>query len=632
MGNDVDDALALALLHAFQRRGDCRLIAVTLTNDHPYAAPFVDIVNTFYEHGDIPIGVVRGGVHLGDGNYLRQLVCAEDGGRPRYPRRLRQGSEAPEATSLLRRVLAAEADGSVVIVQVGFSTNLARLLDSKPDAVSPLDGKTLIRRKVRLLSAMAGNFAAGPGDRSKEFNVATDVPSAKKLFHEWPTPIVASGFEVGAALPYSQRSIVQDYCYAPHHPVAEAYKLYMKMPYDRPTWDLTSVLYALRPNEGFFGLSRPGRVIVGDDGVTRFQPEEGGLHRYLTVSGEQIPRIREVFAYLCSERPTGVIEQETKAAAAARKQELRSTRTTPEKRLQLENASLRLDFDPRTSGTDYNYIWVRRPGTDRWERIHNFGVDVGSFDSGDGLEMNCIGVNLALKREGRVMRVTYPPPLVQYRQFDDRIGTPELIGKYPDFAPGEARRLVHADASIEFRYEIDPQRPCFVVSGQVLQGRISSIVYIIDALWTANHFLPTHELIEGRPEYDPSRPEGKKACAQVTIENTRYAIFYRRDGKGVPYALLPLLRDRARVCNYFDNWKCLYDFRSSELNQQFVPEAPPVTGANDTGYITSPRADGTLAPVRVAFFPELAWGQGGKGDDLLERIVQAIKKSYPSAW
>ncbi len=230
------------------------------------------------------------------------------------------------------------------------------------------------------------------------------------------------------------------------------------------------------------------------------------------------------------------------------------------------------------------------------------------------------------------MKLTYPSPLVQYRQFDDRIGTPALVRKYPDFTADETRHLVHADSSVEFRYEIDPQRPSYVVSGRVLQGRISSIVCIVDALWTDNHFLPTHELVEGQPEFDPSRPEAKKACAQVPIEKVRYAIFYRRDGEGVPYALLPLVPDRARVCNYFDNWKCLYDFHTSELNQQFVADAPPVTGANDTGYITSPRADGTLVPVRVVFFPELGWGQGGKGDDLRERIVRSLKQAYPPSW
>src|SRR5215471_14087303 len=60
IGNDVDDALALAVLHALESRGECRLIAVTLTKDNPWAAPYVDLVNTFYGRAHIPVGVVKG--------------------------------------------------------------------------------------------------------------------------------------------------------------------------------------------------------------------------------------------------------------------------------------------------------------------------------------------------------------------------------------------------------------------------------------------------------------------------------------------------------------------------------------------------------------------------------------------
>src|ERR1041384_6492330 len=37
MGNDVDDALALAVLHALESRGECRLIAVKITKANPWA-------------------------------------------------------------------------------------------------------------------------------------------------------------------------------------------------------------------------------------------------------------------------------------------------------------------------------------------------------------------------------------------------------------------------------------------------------------------------------------------------------------------------------------------------------------------------------------------------------------------
>jgi len=56
MGNDVDDALALAIIHALQNRGEVQLLAVTITKDNRDAAPFIDLVDTFYGRPDIPIG------------------------------------------------------------------------------------------------------------------------------------------------------------------------------------------------------------------------------------------------------------------------------------------------------------------------------------------------------------------------------------------------------------------------------------------------------------------------------------------------------------------------------------------------------------------------------------------------
>jgi inosine-uridine nucleoside N-ribohydrolase len=302
MGNDVDDAMAVSVIHALQSRGECKLLAVTLTKDNEYAVRCVDLLNTFYGRGDVPIGVVSGGVLPGEGKYLRQVATASDGGRLRYLHDLLNRDDAPEAVGLLRKILAAQPDGSVVMVQVGFSTNLAGLLKSGPDDVSPLDGKALVKQKVRLLSTMAGAYAEEVKAK-KEFNVARDVPAAQTVFHEWPTPIVASGWEIGNAIRQPARSMQDDYGYVPHHPLREAYDYYRGLQNDQPTYDLTSVLYAVRPDRGYFTMSEPGRIVVEDDGRTSFRPDPAGPHRYLVVTPEQITRVREALAILCSPPP-----------------------------------------------------------------------------------------------------------------------------------------------------------------------------------------------------------------------------------------------------------------------------------------------------------------------------------------
>jgi inosine-uridine nucleoside N-ribohydrolase len=304
VGNDVDDALALGVVHALQSRGECRLLAVTVTKDNPYAGPFCDLVNTFYGRGDVPIGTVRAGRTTQDGKFIRQVATATDDGKPRYPHDLEQGDDAPEAVGLLRRVLAGQPDGSVVIVTVGFSTNIARLLDSQPCDASPLSGRKLIAKKVRLLSTMAGAFTEELRKKHfREYNIKVDVPNARKIATEWPTPVVYSGWEIGNAIRYPAASIEQDFAYVEHHPLAHAYRLYGRMPYDRPTYDLTSVLWAVRPQRGYFDLSPRGKVVVEDDGFVRFEEHPDGPHRYLIVDPQQVVRVREALAMLASQPP-----------------------------------------------------------------------------------------------------------------------------------------------------------------------------------------------------------------------------------------------------------------------------------------------------------------------------------------
>jgi inosine-uridine nucleoside N-ribohydrolase len=307
MGNDIDDAVALAMIHSLQKRGACDLLAVTVTKDHPQAAAYVDAVNTFYGYPDVPIGVVRDGAKQENGGKFNLLADEKNAdGTLRYPHDLRSGVDAPEAVALLRQTLAAQPDNSVSIAQVGFFTNLSRLLDSKPDVHSPLPGRELIQKKVKLLSIMAGAFQTVNFEtRYLEYNVKLDIPAAQKLAKEWPSPIVWSGFEIGFACTYPHESIERDFNYVPHHPIKEAYYLYSPPPHDRPNWDPTAVLYAVYPDRGYFDLSPSGTVTVDDDAATVFRPGKNGKgrDRFLILNDVLNARTREAIVQLTTEPP-----------------------------------------------------------------------------------------------------------------------------------------------------------------------------------------------------------------------------------------------------------------------------------------------------------------------------------------
>ena len=74
-----------------------------------------------------------------------------------------------EPLPVLRRTLAAANNHSVSYVSVGFLNNLAELLASPPDTISPLTGQQLVEQKVSeshqasVHHALYPHGAGGPG-------------------------------------------------------------------------------------------------------------------------------------------------------------------------------------------------------------------------------------------------------------------------------------------------------------------------------------------------------------------------------------------------------------------------------------------------------------------------------------
>ena len=302
MGNDVDDALALDLLFKYADMGLVNFLGVSTNKESPYSIEFLDVMKTWYGHPNLPLAKITHGADCENDaiNYAKVTCQYLEGGKSPFKRTHQDYGKIPESPQFYRSVLSKQPDNSVIVVSVGFSTNIARLLDTQPDAFSPLTGKELVAKKVKFLSMMAGNMADG---NMLEYNVVRDVPAARKVFDEWPTPIVVSPFELGVTILFPATVIQDELAKTMPNPLKIAYESYGKMPYNKETWDLTSVLFAVEGARNYFSVSEKGRVTVDAEGHTWFQSDPNGKHTYLIVNNEQAENIKNRFVELISAKP-----------------------------------------------------------------------------------------------------------------------------------------------------------------------------------------------------------------------------------------------------------------------------------------------------------------------------------------
>jgi purine nucleosidase len=281
MAGDVDDVGALALLHALADLGEAEILAAGISARNEHVGPCLDAINTWYGRPDIPIGYQRG-IQVGypvDTGEVIESKYAEAVAKG-FPHDLARSSDAPDAALLYRRILAGQPDASVVIVSVGFLTNLRRLLDTPPDALSALGGEELVRRKVRLWVCMGGKFPDGRfKDGEGEYNLRVDPEASARAMNDWPTPVVFSGFEIGDRVMTGKglRSAPDT------SPVRAAY-LHFNGLADRESWDQTAVLYAVRGPAAYWTESEPGLALmhVGiRTGYNEWIPTPRKAHRYL---------------------------------------------------------------------------------------------------------------------------------------------------------------------------------------------------------------------------------------------------------------------------------------------------------------------------------------------------------------
>ena len=316
LGNRIDDVLALALLFGLDGRNEARVVSLSVSKANVKAAALCDAIAKFYTGGFsrlLPVGLNENGNAPEDTKILTEPLARTNAeGKPAYVHGINSLNDTAECSALIRNALTAQHDQNAIVVIGGPATNVAKVLD--------LPGvKDLITRKVRYLVMTAGSFPNGDAD----FNIATDVAAAKKVLAEWPGQIIACGSEIGEALPFPGSSIEKDFAWSPAHPVVDAYRANKSMPYDASSADMATMLYAGRPNEGYFKLSEPGVIRIREDAGTEFTASANGKHRHLILDPAQKDRIIKAYVELASAKPVvrrprfGQQQQQQEAAKPA---------------------------------------------------------------------------------------------------------------------------------------------------------------------------------------------------------------------------------------------------------------------------------------------------------------------------
>jgi hypothetical protein len=248
---------------------------------------FADVLVRFYTGepgpfaGAMPIGLALSG-KMAAPNAMLEAVT----GNAKYVRNIVKMNDTADPLAVIRNAFSAQFDQNAIVVLTGPATNLAGLL--------ALPGSpALIEKKVRTLVIGADAVTM------------SDLPAAKRVLAEWPTPIVVAGSELGDAFPFPGGSIEKDFAWSDAHPLVAAYRAYRPMPYDAPAVAMAAALYAVRPQENYFKVSEPGALTLTDDGHIRLAPAAGGKHHTLIADPAQKDRIQQIYAETASTKPVG---------------------------------------------------------------------------------------------------------------------------------------------------------------------------------------------------------------------------------------------------------------------------------------------------------------------------------------
>ncbi len=280
IASSTDDLFSLEMLYRYEEQGKCRLLGVVVDREGKENADFADVMNTYFGHPDVPIGLVQNGVKNPTVwiDYAKVAYMTEaDGTTPMFQRANEQHGSFPDGYKLYRRLLSQQPDHSVSIVSIGFLASLAQLLESKADEYTALSGVELVRQKVKSIYIQGGVFGLA---EEPDYNFAQGIPFTQTFFDLCPKEVdmVFSPMEVGQLLDYTPEQVIADVSWTDRHPIKQVY-MTCECDTGQRMWDPLCVIQAVE-GDALFSLSERGCIEVTAEAKTIFTSSATGNVRY----------------------------------------------------------------------------------------------------------------------------------------------------------------------------------------------------------------------------------------------------------------------------------------------------------------------------------------------------------------
>ena len=254
IGPDCDDVGALVCLIHYAKKYGFKIAGVCNCTSNKAGNGTIDAICHWCGMETPYLGQWSGADFMNQPEYHKYNDTVAE----KYSEAYRNGTlKTDDEVTFYRNLLAKAEDDSIMLITIGMFNNIAALLESGPDDISPLTGIELVKAKVNCLVSMAAILPEG-----RECNVMCDYKASQKVFRDWPTAVYLSDFHIGWQV-MTGYDHIQDPEQIAASPLSLAYHLYTKDWTHLPvkgmnsSYDLTAIQFAAEGEGDLYTLLDP---------------------------------------------------------------------------------------------------------------------------------------------------------------------------------------------------------------------------------------------------------------------------------------------------------------------------------------------------------------------------------------